>query len=73
MRSNVPNALRLVGQKSAVLLLPHAHNVAAAIARILTGVACCLQRERPNRSYRRESRQPLSKWARKRRRDTANT
>jgi len=73
MRSNFPNALRLVGQEIEVLLLQHAHNVAAAIARIMTGVSRCLQRERPNRSYRRESRQPLSKWARKRRRDTAET
>ncbi len=56
MRSNVRNGLRLVGREIEALFL------AQTVARIMTGLSRCLQRDRPGRSDPRQSMQPRSTW-----------
>ena len=62
IRSNFKNALRVVGKEIEALLLHHLQTVVASLTRIMTGVSQSLKRERPNRSYRRVSKKPRSKW-----------
>ncbi len=44
------------------MFLRQSQMVAQSVRRIMTGLSRCIQRERPGRSYKRESRQPRSKW-----------
>ena len=66
MRANFRNALRLVGKEIEALFLKQAGAVRESVCRIMTGLSRCVQRERPGRSYRRESKQPGNKWTRRR-------
>ena len=65
MRANFRNALRLVGKEIEALFLKQAEAVRESVCRIMTGLSRCIQRERPGRSYRRESKQPGKKWVRR--------
>lgn len=65
MRANFKNGLRLVGKEIEALFLKQAETVRQSVARIMTGLSRCLQRDRPGRSYQRKSRQPRSKWLRR--------
>ena len=62
MRANFQNGLRLVGKEIEALFLRQADAVRQSVARIMTGLSRCIQRERPGRSYPRRSMQPRSKW-----------
>ena len=66
MRANFRNGLRLVGREIEAMFLRQSEMVAQSVRRIMTGLSQCIQRERPGRNYRRESRQPVSKWQRRR-------
>ena len=66
MRVNFRNGLRLVRKEIEALFLKQAEAVRESVCRIMTGLSRCVQRERPGRSYRRESKQPRNKWARRR-------
>ena len=60
MRANFKNGLRL-GKEIGALFLKQAETIRQSVARIMTGLSRCIQRERPGRSYQRISRQPRSK------------
>ena len=62
MRANFRNGLRLVGKEIEALFLRQADTVRQSVLRIMTGLSRCIQRERPNRSYERQSKQPRNKW-----------
>ena len=62
MRANFRNGLRLVGKEIEALFMRQADAVRQSVARIMTGLSRCIQRERPGRSYERQSKQPGSKW-----------
>ena len=62
MRANFRNGLRLVGKEIEALFMRQADTVRQSVARIMTGLSRCIQRERPGRSYERQSKQPRSKW-----------
>ena len=62
LRGNVKNTLRTVGRQIEALFLRQAEFVSQTVAEIMTGITCCVQRERPHRSYDRVSKQPRSKW-----------
>ena len=62
MRTNLRNGLRLVGKETGPLFLRQAGAVRESVARIMAGLSRCIQRERPGRSYRRESKRPGSRW-----------
>ena len=62
MRANFKNGLRLVGKEIEALFLKQAETIRQSVARIMTGLSRCIQRERPGRSYQRTSRQSRSKW-----------
>ena len=66
MRANFRNGLRLVGREIEAMFLRQSEMVAQSVRRIMTGLSQCIQRERPGRSYKRESRQPVSKWQKQR-------
>ncbi len=65
MRANFKNGLRLVGREIEAIFLRQSEMVNQSVRRIMTGLSRCIQRERPGRSYRRESRLPRSKWLRR--------
>jgi len=65
MRSYFRNGLRLVGKEIEALFMKQADAVRQSVARIMTGLSCCLQRERPGPSYPRRSMRPRSKWIRR--------
>ena len=65
MRANFRNGLRLVGREIEAIFLKQSEMVSQSVRRIMTGLSRCIQRERPGRSYPRESRQPRSKWLRR--------
>ena len=65
MRANFRNGLRLVGREVEAIFLRQSEMVSQSVRRIMTGLSRCIQRERPGRSYRRESTQPRSKWLRR--------
>lgn len=65
MRSNFKNGLRLLGREIEAMFLAHGAFIAESVARIMTGLSRCLQRERPGRSYPRASKKPRSKWMRR--------
>ena len=62
MRTNFKNGMRLMGREIEAMFLRQSQMVAQSVRRIMTGLSRCIQRERPGRSYKRESRQPRSKW-----------
>ncbi len=62
MRANFGNGLRLVGREIEAMFLRQSDMVAQSVRRIMTGLSQCIQRERPGRSYPRQSMQPRSKW-----------
>ncbi len=62
MRANFRNGLRLVGKEIEALFMRQADTVRESVARIMTGLSRCIQRERPGRSYPRRSMQPKKKW-----------
>ena len=62
MRANFRNGLRLVGREIEVLFMRQADTVRQSVARIMTGLSQCIQRERPGRSYPRRSMQSRRKW-----------
>ncbi|MCY4462400.1 MAG: hypothetical protein OXC26_18710 [Albidovulum sp.] len=66
MRANFKNGMRLLGREFEAMFLAHSAFVAESVARIMTGLSRCLQRERPGRSYPRASMKPRSKWMRRR-------
>ena len=66
MRANFRNGLRLVGREIEAMFLRQSAMAAQSVKRIMTGLSQCIQRERPGRSYKRESRQPVSKWQKQR-------
>ena len=61
MRANFRNGLRLVGKEIEALFMRQADTVRESVARIMTGLSRCIQRERPGRSYPRRSMQPKKK------------
>ena len=65
MRANFKNGLRLVGREIEAIFLRQSEMVNQSVRRIMAGLSQCIQRERPGRSYKRESRQPRSKWLRR--------
>ena len=65
MRANFRNGLRLVGGEIEANFLRQSQMVNQSVRRIMAGLSRCIQRERPGRGYRRESRQPRSKWLRR--------
>ena len=62
MRANFKNGLRPLGREIEAMFLAHGAFVADSVARIITGLSRCLQRERPGKSYPRGSKKPRSKW-----------
>ena len=66
MRANFRNGLRLAGREIEAMFLRQSEMAAQSVRRIMTGLSQCIQRERPGRNHRRESRQPVSKWQRRR-------
>ena len=62
MRANFRNGLRLVDKEIEALFVRQADTVRQSVLRIMTGLSRCIQRERPNRSYERQSKQPRNKW-----------
>ena len=62
MRANFRNGLRLVGKEIEAMFLAQSAMVAKSVRRIMSGLSRCIQRERPGRSYERQSKQPRSKW-----------
>ncbi len=65
MRTNFKNGLRLVGREIEAIFLRQSERVNKSVRRIMAGLSRCIQRQRPGRSYRRESKQPRSKWLRR--------
>ena len=65
MRTNFKNGLRLVGREIEAIFLRQSEMVNQSVRRIMAGLSRCIQRQRPGRSYRRESKQPRSKWLRR--------
>ncbi len=65
MRTNFKNGLRLVGREIEAIFLRQSERVNQSVRRIMAGLSRCIQRQRPGRSYRRESKQPRSKWLRR--------
>ena len=65
MRTNFKNGLRLVGREIEAIFLRQSEMVNQSVRRIRAGLSRCIQRQRPGRSYRRESKQPRSKWLRR--------
>ena len=65
MRANFRNGLRLVGRETEAIFLKQSEMVSQSVRRIMTGLSRYIQRERPGRSYPRESKQPRSKWLRR--------
>lgn len=62
MRANFRNGMRLVGKEIEALFMRQSDAVRQSVTRIMTGLSRCIQRERPGRSYERQSKQPRSKW-----------
>ncbi len=62
LRTNFRNGLRLVGKEIEALFLAQSVRVARSVKRILSGLSRCIPRERPGRSYVRQSKQPKNKW-----------
>ncbi len=62
MRASFRNGLRLVGREIEAMFLAQSAMVARSVARIMTGLSRCIQRERPGRSHPRRSMRPRSKW-----------
>ncbi len=58
LRTHFRNGLRLVGKEIEALFLAQSARVARSVKRILSGLSRCIQRERPGRSYVRQSKQP---------------
>ena len=65
MRADFKNGLRLVGREIEAIFLRQSEMVNEAVRRIVARLSLCIQRERPRRSYKRESRQPRPKWLRR--------
>ncbi len=65
MRSSFRNGPRLVGKEMEALFMRQAGAVRDSVARIMTGLSRCLQRERPGRSCPREPERPGSRWIRR--------
>ncbi|MDE0111855.1 MAG: hypothetical protein OXI87_00220 [Albidovulum sp.] len=62
MRANFRNGMRLLDREIKAMFLAHGAIVAGSVARITAGRFCCLQRERPRRSYPTVSMKPGSEW-----------
>ncbi len=62
MRSSSRNGPRLAGKETGALFLKQAGAVRDSVARIMTGLSRCLQRERPGRGYPHRSMRPGSRW-----------
>ena len=65
MRANFKNGLRLVGREIEAIFLRQSEMVNQSVRRIMAGLSQCIQRERPGRNYKREAKQPRSKWLRR--------
>ena len=65
MRTNFKNGLRLVGREIEAIFPRQSEMVNQSVRRIMAGLSRSIQRQRPGRSYRRESKQPRSKWLRR--------
>ena len=65
MRTNFKNGLRPVGREIEAVFLRQSEMVDQSVRRIMAGLSRCIQRQRPGRSYRREAKQPRSKWFRR--------
>ena len=62
MQANFKNSLATVARNIERLLLQNAEAFCQTVTRIVSSVAACRQRRRPNRSYERRSRKPIGKW-----------
>ena len=62
MQANFKSSLRTVARHLEGLFLEHTALLGKTVERILAGIAACRQRQRPNRSFPRLSRNPASKW-----------
>ncbi len=51
-----------MGREIEAMFLRQSQMVAQSVRKIMTVLSRCIQRERPGRSYKRESKQPRSKW-----------
>ena len=65
MRASFKNGLRLIGRETQAIFLAYGAFAAEFVARIMTGLSRCVQRERPGRSQPRISMKPRSKWMRR--------
>ena len=65
VRVNFKNALAAFARHFEELLLQHSEMLRDSISRMVEGVSACRYRERPGRSYPRQSKQPCSKWVRR--------
>ena len=61
LRTHFRNGLRLVGKEIEAMFLAQSARVARSVQRILSGLSRCIPRERPGRSYVRQSKPPRSK------------
>ena len=55
-----------MGREIEAMFLRQSQMVAQSVRKIMTVLSRCIQRERPGRSYKRESKQPRSKWQKRR-------
>ena len=62
MQANFKNSLATVARNIERLLLQNAEAFCQTVTRIVSSVAACRHRRRPNRSYERRSRKPIGKW-----------
>ena len=62
MQANFKNSLATIARNIERLLLQNAEAFCQTVTRIVSSVAACRQRLRPNRSYERRSRKPIGKW-----------
>ncbi len=64
LQVSLTNALRVVYRSLEEFMTGQADAIAEAVSRGLEAFARCVQKERPERSYPRKSRNPINKWAR---------
>lgn len=62
IKANFKNCLTTMGRNIEGLILQQATLVRETINTIITNIALCRQKLRPNRSYARRSRKPIGKW-----------
>ena len=62
LQANFRNALRTMARNVAGLLLQYSTTLSQTVGSMLASIAKCRQRQRPDRSYPRQSRKPASKW-----------